>query len=336
MDITKLLCELSNACGVTGESGALDVAQSCLDDLGEVKRDIAGGLTCTFGEGERTLMLDAHSDEIGFIVTAIDGDFLRVAAVGGIDTRVLADAEVTVHGKENLFGVFSSIPPHLKKDADKAPEIDVMTVDCGLPKEELERLVTLGERVSFNCEAAPMLGSRITGKSLDNRAGVAAVILAAHAIDRLKCPFKVIVSLSAQEELSLRGARTATYSAAPDEAIVVDVSFGDGPDVPKSMCGKVSAGAMLGFSPVLSRAMTKRLATLADEENIPYQSEVMSGSTGTNADVISISRSGVSTALISIPLRNMHTNAEVVDTSDIEATARLIAAYANNGGAFDA
>ena len=99
MDITKLLCELSNACGVTGESGALDVAQCCLDDLGEVKRDIAGGLTCTFGEGERTLMLDAHIDEIGFIVTAIDGDFLRVAAVGGIDTRVLADAEVTVHGR---------------------------------------------------------------------------------------------------------------------------------------------------------------------------------------------------------------------------------------------
>lgn len=331
MNLKDTIFALSSAKGVTGLDGALNIAANLLADLGQVTLDKAGGIICQVGTGSRKIMLDAHIDEIGFIVTALEDGFLRVAKCGGIDLRTVIGQRVTLHGKRALSGVVASMPPHLKKESSDAPKIEELTIDCGLPADKLAELVSIGDRVSFDCEPMELLNGRITGKSLDNRVGVAAIIEAARQIDTAAADCTLILSLSAQEELGLRGARTATYSTQPDMALVVDVSFGDGAGLSASECGKLGGGVMLGASPILNKAMTAKLKQTAEEKGIPYQIEAMGGTTGTNADVVTVSRQGVPTALLSIPLRNMHTCCEVVDIKDVEWVAQLITAYVNGG-----
>lgn len=332
MDITNLLYSLSNADGVSGVKTKLDVAEQHLKSLGKVERDNMGGLVCYIGNGNRKIMLDAHIDEIGFVVTAIEGDFLRVDKCGGIDTRTVIGQEVTVYGKTQIKGVFASLPPHLKKESDKAPEVDELVLDCGYKHEKLKELVRVGDRVCFSVECAEMANSRLTGKSLDNSAGVAAVIAAASKAAASLCDTTLVVSLSAQEELGLRGARTSAYAVEPSEAIVVDVSFGDGPDVPERACGKLGKGAMICLSPILDRRISDKLVEICETKSIAHQFEVCAGTTGTNADVISVSQNGVPTAVVSIPLRNMHTACEVVDVNDVESVVSLLAEYVIQGG----
>lgn len=335
MERKELLFALCEADGVGGGGSVLRVASEALSTLGEVKTDPMGGLVCVIGSGERRILLDAHIDEIGFIVTAIDGAFLRVAACGGIDVRTLANQEVVVHGKEDLFGVFASLPPHLKKECEKAAKLEDMMIDCGLSEERLKELVTPGDRVSFATRPTDLLNGRVTGKSLDDRAGCAVVIDAARHLAG-RSDVTLIVSLSSQEEIGCRGARTATFAVDPTEAIVVDVTFADGPDVPPRSCGKLGGGPMIGVSPILNREMTDRLIALAKEQGMPFQLEPMGGHTGTNADVISITACGVPTAMVSVPQRNMHTACEVVDLEDVRRCADLIVAYVERGGEMNA
>ncbi len=331
MNLKDAIFQLSSAKGVSGLDGAVKVAAQLLSKLGEVVTDHAGGLYCTVGNGQRRIMLDAHIDEIGFIVTALEDGFLRVAKCGGIDLRTVVGQRVTVHGKEDISGVVTSMPPHLKKESSEAPEIEQLSIDCGMNANRLEEIVKVGDRISFDCEPVSLMGDRITGKSLDNRAGVAAVILAAEQIAAANADCTLIISLSAQEELGLRGARTAAYALDPHQAIVVDVSFGDGAGLSAAECGKLGKGGMIGRSPILNKNMTDKLVSVAKEQGIAYQFEAMGGSTGTNADVVTVSRKGVPTALISIPLRNMHTCCEVVDVKDVKAVADLITAYVCGG-----
>ena len=331
MTLKDTIFALSSAKGVTGLDGALKVAEDLLAPLGEVATDNAGGITCVVGTGARRVMLDAHIDEIGFVVTTIEDGFVRVAKCGGIDLRTVIGQRVTVHGKKDVSGVVSSMPPHLKKESTDAPKIEELAIDCGLPAETVNELVGTGDRVSFDCQPVELLNGRITGKSLDNRVGVVAIIEAAKEIVQKNADITLILSLSAQEELGLRGARTATYALKPDEAVVVDVSFGDGAGLSDKECGKLGEGVMIGASPILNKAMTDKMINLAKDKNIPYQIEAMGGSTGTNADVVTITCDGVPTALLSIPLRNMHTCCEVVDIKDIESTVSLITAYICGG-----
>ena len=141
--------------------------------------------------------------------------------------------------------------------------------------------------------------------------------------------------LSDGEELGLRGVRTAVFDSTPNEAVVIDVSFGDGPDISPYKCGKMGKGAMIGVSPVLNREMTDALNLIAYDNGIPYQNEVMGGNTSTNADVISVTKCGVPTALISIPLRNMHTPVETVKISDITSVCDILERYVLSGGALN-
>ena len=332
MDLFNTLSSLCNSAGLPGQQEILDVAESYLKEMGETTRDVNGSLVCTVGNGSHRVMLDAHIDEIGFLVTCIDGDFIRVAACGGIDRRTVIEQEVVVYGKEALFGVFAGLPPHLKKDEKKAPAVDDLLIDCGLQHDKLVELVSPGDRVGFRSPLVKMANDCVTSKSLDNRAGVAAIIMAASLVDTKAADCTLILSLSAQEELGCRGARTVAFAQEVDEAIVVDVSFGNGPDVSERECGKIGEGAMIGVSPVLNSVATNKLISLAKEKDIPYQLEVTGRSTGTNADVISITKSGIRTSLVSIPLRNMHTSCEVVSLKDIDSCARLIAEYVMNGG----
>ena len=323
-----LLYRLTSATGVSGaEENIVSVLSEILEPYGEVTVDSLNTVCCTFGEGYHFL-LDAHIDEIGLIVTEITDDgFIRVDKCGGIDRRILLGYEVSVWGKKELFGVISTLPPHLIKDEDKnkTPEFKDIAIDTGLSKTELDELVKPGDRVTLRRNFTMLLNNRISASCLDDRAGVAALLLTLDELKKLNC--KVTVMLSSQEEVGGQGAKAAAYSKQADEAIAVDVSFAYAPDCDRRDTKELGKGSMIGFSPILNKDMSNALVDTAKAENIPFQYEIMSSRTGTNADAITVTESGIKTALISIPQRYMHQPVEVVDISDIENVSQLIVAY---------
>ncbi len=328
MNTEKLLYKLTNTVGVSGaEENVTALLCEMLKPYGEVSVDGMNNVFCTFGEGYHFL-LDAHLDEIGLIVKSISDDgFLKVDKCGGIDARMLLGYEVDVWGKERLFGVISTLPPHLLNDDDnKPPKFEDVSIDIGMTKKEAEALVSPGDRVTFRRNFTKLLGNQLSSSVLDDRSGVASIIL---ALDMLKSiDAKVTVMFSSQEEVGTRGASVGPYAKNVDEAIAVDVSFGWTPFCKKSDCGEIGKGPMIGFSPILDKKMSNALVSVAEKNGIPYQKEIIGGGhTGTNADTITVSESGIKTALISIPEKYMHSPIEVVDITDVENTARLIAEY---------
>ncbi len=335
MDIMQTVSLLTSEAGISGEEHVMNKAIELLSEYCEVTTDSLGSIIGTAGSGSTHLMLDAHLDRIGLIVTAVDkSGFLRIDRCGGCDVRVLAAAEVTVWGKEAVFGVITSTPPHLADDDDskKAADLDKIYIDTGLSYEQISKIVSVGDRVTIDSPVTALANGKITGSALDDRIGMAAILRALEIIKDKPLNIKLSVIFSAQEETTEAGGKTGSFAIAPDEAVAVDVSFAAAPDVPEKNAGKMGNGAMICISPSLSREMTDRLFELAEKNNIPHQAEICPSSTGTNADVISISASGVKTSLISIPIRNMHTQAELADIADIEAVAQLIAEYIMSKG----
>lgn len=323
-----LLKQLTAAVGVSGsEANICTLLCSLLEPYGKVSMDSMNNVYCTFGEGYHFL-LDAHLDEIGFVVTDITDDgFIKFDKCGGIDTRSLPASEVSVWGKEELRGIISTLPPHLQSadDENNAPKLKDLSIDTALTKEELVKIVSLGDKITIKRNFTPLLNNLVSASCLDDRSGVCAILL---SLDRLKkLPCRITVMFSSQEEVGTRGAKIGPYSKQVDEAISVDVSFAYTPSCDKSECGEISKGAMIGFSPILDKDMSEKLLSVADKNNIPFQCEIMSSATGTNADVISVSECGIKTALISIPEKYMHQCVETVDINDIKAVSDLICAY---------
>ncbi len=323
--LKQMLKELCEAHGLNGVFGALDVAERYLSKYATVRREGNNLIGEIKGKSGYTVMLDAHIDEIGMVVTSVNNGFLKVANVGGIDRRMLAGMKVTIHGKEKVRGVFCSTPPHLDKN-DKVKDIEDMYIDTGLG-DKASDLVSVGDRVTFEQSFESLLGTRVTAKSLDNRAGCASLIRCAEILQGKELPCNVQILLSDAEEIGGSGAKTKTFKNFPDEAVVVDVSFGNAPDIEPEKTGTLGDGAMLGISPLLSKSVTEALKEAAESGGFKYQYEVMGGKTGTNADHVALTRSGVPTGLLSIPLRNMHTPVEVVDIADIESVAKILAQY---------
>lgn len=324
----ELLKDLTNITCVSGfENDMHNYLKNILQEYGDVTVDSMNNIYCTFGEGTHFL-LDAHIDQIGFVVTEITDDgFIKFDKVGGIDTKYLPALEVSIWGTKEIRGIISTLPPHLQSSDDekKAPKIRNLAIDTGYTKSELEKAVKLGDIITIKNNFVPLLNNQVSATTLDDRSGVAALLLCLDELKRIPC--KVTVMLSTQEEVGTRGAKIGPYLKNVDEAICVDVSFAYTPGCNKNECGEISKGAMIGFSPILDKKMSRKLVTIAKKENIKYQCEIMSGRTGTNADVISTNECGIKTALISIPEKYMHQRVEVVDTQDVEAVSRLICAY---------
>ncbi|MBO4877698.1 MAG: M20/M25/M40 family metallo-hydrolase [Ruminococcus sp.] len=332
MDIKDTVIRLSEAYGASGrEDGAAQLALEMLREYCPDAEYINGNVTGFTGkrrEGRPLLVLDAHLDQIGFIVTAVTDDgFVKFSNLGGIDRRLLPAQPVVIHGTRPVSGVICSIPPHLSKGGAGVPEYDDTAIDTGMTGEELRSIVSPGDAVTFDVKCASLAGERLTGGALDDRCGMAAIL---YALDLLKgCPTKydVAVIFSAQEELGERGAAIGAYALDADIALAVDVSFATAPGEDPEKCGVLGKGPMIGISPSLSREVTNDLIDTAKTAGIPWQPEVMNGLTSTNADRYSVAREGAKTCTVSIPLRNMHTPAEVIDLTDVELTGRLIAEY---------
>ncbi len=332
MNIKETLIKLSNAVSIGDITEASTIAFDTLSKYIKAEQNGINVVGKMKGESNYTLMLEAHIDEVGFVVTDIDDNgFLTVKNCGGIDLRMLPSRVVTVHGKEKVTGVFCATPPHLGgvKEYD---DISALKIETLLGKNAKD-VVSVGDFVTFNTRACELKNGRITGKSLDNRAGVVCLLELAERLCDKKLPFNIVFAFTDQEELGNRGAITATFDIEPDEAIVLDVSFADAPDVSSNDCGKLGGGAMIGMSPILDKAISKKLVLIAKENNMPYQTEVMGGRTGTNGDAVSVSKSGVKTGLVSIPLRNMHSDVEIIDINDIENVCDLLEKYILGGNA---
>lgn len=342
MELQEIQQLLLCLCAAPGTSGAEEAAAQLVQEEWErlfpgetVERDCLGNVTAFLGnrDASRQVLLDAHLDQIGLIVTGVDEHgFLRIAPCGGVDRRVLPGSAVQVFGKQVCRGIVCCLPPHLVKgDGEKVVPVDEMYLDVGMTAEEAGNLIAPGDRAVLEVTPRPLLGGRVTAAGLDNRAGVAALLRCAQLLANETLDCGVTFLFSSREETGCEGAKTASYHCAPTEAVVVDVSFATQPGVSPEKSGKLSGGVMIGTAPSLDRALTQRMVQLAKEQDIPMQMEVMGGRTGTNADEIGVSRAGVRTALLSIPLRYMHTTAELIDSADAEHTARLLAAYVTKG-----
>lgn len=331
----QMLFEFSRAAGVSGEEGdVLERIKSFLPAGCEAKTDNVGNLTVTVlqpKKGFPHLLLDAHIDEIGMVVTEITEEgFLRIAPCGGIDRKLLPAQEVVVCGEEPLRGVVCAVAPHLqgKKEQKSVPEWSDILIDIGFTKAEAEKRVSLGNRVTFMSDPVMLNKSMIAGKSMDNRAGAVAILLAAEKLKKADCQCGVSLLFSVEEEVSGKGASVGAFDILPDIAVSVDVSFAETTGIQDCLTGEFEKGPMIGISPTLTKWVSDKLAAVADENKIPYQYEVMGGATSTNADHLGITGRGIPTGLCSIPERYMHTPVETVAVSDIESTADLLAAFA--------
>lgn len=332
MELLKTLTELCAQRGVSGdEKNASEKAAQLLREYADVTTDAFGnvyGIVGTHEQSKQTLLLEAHIDEIGMIVTYITDDgFLKISACGGTDERVLTAQQVTVCGRQSLTGVVTSIPPHLQKDGESGDSASIY-VDIGMTKAQAEKVVSLGDRVLVENELEIMREHIVTSKALDDRSGVAAVLWALDKLKGKQTNYNISVLFAAQEETGERGAQTGAYRLSPDLVVAVDVSFAKTHFESEEDCGIMGRGVMIGVAPSLCAELSDTFINTAKQSDIPYQIEVMNGKTGTDADKISVTKSGVKTVTLSIPLKYMHTPTEVLDLRDIDYTASLIAEFA--------
>ncbi|MGM9632589.1 MAG: M42 family metallopeptidase [Eubacteriales bacterium] len=280
-------------------------------------------------DGAPKIMLDAHMDEIGMYVTEIlDGGFLRVINIGGIDTGILQASDVIIYGKEErLFGVIASTPPHLASgDNKELPKIDELLIDTCLTKEELESKIRIGTPVGFAPKYTELLGNKIMGKSFDDKACAACAIYAVANTPKDELAGDVYVMLSCCEEvtgMALPGA----YAINADYAMSIDVNLGRVPGTKKEETVEIGKGPSITVSAVTDRKLTNMLFDIAKENKIPHQVSVSPTHTGTNAVSIQLAREGIPTVDVGLPLASMHTYNEIISLDDANTLTELVKAF---------
>lgn len=284
--------------------------------------------------GASVLMLNAHMDEIGLIVTGYEKGFLRFSSLGGVDPRMLPARELKILTDPPIYGVIDTMPPHAlsAEDSDKSIDPGKLFIDAGLEEDEAEKLVPLGTPVVFAGGCDRFGENRICGKSLDDRSCAAILLKVLENLSSRALGVDICLLISAQEELGTRGAFTGAFSVQPDFAVTVDVTHAATPDSKKGETREMGKGAAIGVGPNMHRGLTGRLFDIAGEMALPHQTEVMSGNTGTDAWAIQVSRSGVATAVVSLPIKYMHSPVELMDLADAEAIVSLLTELASRLG----
>ncbi len=336
MEAKPLLERLTQAHGVAGYEG--DVRAVVREVLGplvdEMRVDALGNVIAvkrgTGAEPRRRLLLAGHMDEIGMAVVAQREAMLQVTTIGGIDPRTVLGQEVVVHGKRRLRGILGSRPPHVVplEARSKPVPIQELYVDTGLSAEAVRELVSVGDVVSIRGDFTELVGGAVASKAMDDRAGVAAVILAVDHLSRMEHSWDVVAVATTQEERGLLGATVAGYGVVPDAAIAVDVGFAKQQGVGDHESIALDGGPAIAWGANAHPVMARRLGEVAEAWEIPHQQEFIPGRSGTDAWALQVTRSGVPTAVVSIPLRYMHTVVELLTVRDLERTGRLLAAFA--------
>ncbi|HHV94228.1 MAG TPA: M42 family metallopeptidase [Firmicutes bacterium] len=336
MTAKDLLRALSGRKGVSGcESDLVPLlTESFAPLVDEIREDKLGNLVMlrrgSGPEPRKKVMLAAHMDEIGLVITGYEpGGFLRFASIGGIDDRVLLAQQVIVHGRKDLLGVIGAKPPHIQEpdEQDKTVKMKDLFIDVGLDDDTVKELVAVGDTATIAQQPVDLLNGRLAGKALDDRAGVAVMYLCLEVLSRLSHRADVYVVATVQEEVGLRGAVVSTYGIVPDIGIAIDVGHGDMPGVPSYDTLPMGKGPGIAYGPQVHPKIYQRLVELAKKWSIPYSVEPSTSPGGTDAYAIQVTQHGIPTALISLPLRYMHTAVETLDWSDLDAAARLLALF---------
>ncbi len=334
----ELIKRLSVAVGVSGYSGPHNIHETVIAEMtpysDRVKRDRMGSVigikegqqVSSKSDERRKIMLAAHLDEIGAIVTKVDRGFLRFTEIGGLDDRILMGQEVLVHGRRDLPGIIGSIPPHLLPPDQPSNRVDreKMYIDVGLSATQVKRLVQIGDLISFVRQPAELMNGFLSGKAMDNRASVAAMLVCLRQLSNMRHLWDVYAVATADEEWGRYvGAATQAYAIRPDAAIVIDVTFADVSEIDV----KLNEGPVISLGPSNHPVIRERLLDICKDLELKYQSEALPGGAGTDAYAIEISREGVPTILLSIPSRYMHSPIELIHPKDVERTGRLMAHF---------
>ena len=285
--------------------------------------------------GSPHIMLAGHADEIGFIIRYISDDgFLYFGQIGGHDSIVAVGQRVFVHTESGpILGVLGRKAIHLLEtdERNKVPNTNDLWIDIGVTsKKEAQELVQIGDCVTYAQDLQRLQGDRATARSFDNKMGCFVVAEALRLLTGKALQCGVYGVATVQEEIGLRGARTASYGINPLVGLAVDVGHAmDFPGADKKKVGdlKLGAGPVIKRGANINPKVFSLLVQTAKEESIPYQVEAAPAGTGTDGNAMQLNRAGMATGVISVPLRYMHTPCEVMSLDDIENTAKLMAGF---------
>jgi putative aminopeptidase FrvX len=335
----QFLKTLVEAGGTSGYEGPIqEIFRREVGPLAEsVTTDVMGNAVALLnGRGRPKLMFAGHADEIGFLVRYIDDDgFVYFGPVGGWDAEVVIGQRVTVQTANGpVRGVIGKRAIHLmdEEDRKKKSELHTLWIDLGVAsREEAQRLVAIGDPITMAVGFERLQGELATAKSFDNRMAVFMVVETLRLLQGEKLDAAIYGVSTVQEEIGLRGAHTAAYGINPEVGVAFDVCHAtDYPDADKRKVGEIR----IGQGPVISRGANisplvfDLLLRAAREESLPHQVEAAPRGTGTDANAMQLSRAGMATGLVSVPLRYMHTPCEVLSLDDLENACRLCAAFA--------
>jgi endoglucanase len=342
--VPQVLGELLSARGPSGyESAPAEVWRQAAGAFAQVSSDVVGTPLALvapkhgYDSAPRRLLVMGHIDEIGLIVTHIDDEgYLWFSGVGGWDAQILVGQRVVLDTRQGpLPGVVGKKPIHLLREEDRKKVADMreLHIDIGARDGEQARaLARVGDVAVIDAQPIELPNGRLASRALDNRLGSFVALEAARLVAAAGgAQWELAAVAAVQEEITFGGSRTSAFALAPDAAIVIDVTHAtDAPGIDVKQAGKHE----LGSGPVISRGSTlnatlfELLHDTAEAEQIPFTIEASARATGTDADAVHISRGGVPTGLVSIPVRYMHSPVEVVELADVHACARLVAAAA--------
>ncbi len=331
VSLLKKICETPGAPGFEQRIRQLVVAE-VTPLVDEVQIDPLGSvIAIKKGKKDKKVMVAAHMDEIGFIVTHIDDDgFIRFHPLGGFDPKTLTSQRVIVHGKKDIAGVMGCKPIHLMKPEErkKVLPIEDYFIDTGLPKKELEKQVAIGDPITRKGDLIEM-GDCINAKSMDNRVSVFILLEVLKELQKKKPPYDVYAVFTVQEEVGLRGAIASSHLIDPDFGFGLDVTIAF--DVPGAqaheMVTRLNKGAaikLLDGSAISDYRMVNYLKETAHKKKIAWQSEILPRGGTDTAGIQRYGKKGAITGAISIPLRNMHQTIEMAHKNDIKSCINLL------------
>ncbi len=336
MELKELIVSISSLMSVSGHESysEKELAELIGGEFDESFRDAVGNrffVKRCGRDGAPRILVDAHMDEIGLMVTDIKDDgFITVTSVGGVDPKIMQASDVVIYGKEKIFGVVGSTPPHLRRpdEGNTMKPITELLIDTGYSKDKLAELIRIGTPVGFAPKYKELANGKLAGKSFDDKSCAACAVAGIARTPREELAGDVYLMLSSREEVGMiGGAAAGAHNIDPDYAMVIDVNLGKTPDTPSNETVEMGGGASLTLCPVTDRKMTKMLIEEAKENEIKTQVCVSGGGTGTNTPSVNLAREGIPTVDVGLPLKSMHTCTEVLELADAESVAALTSLF---------
>ncbi|ADY56080.1 Cellulase [Syntrophobotulus glycolicus DSM 8271] len=328
----EILFKLADCSAISGfEQKSLSALQSVFASLAaEAARDPMGNTTFLKkgGAGRGKIMLAAHFDEIGLMITGMDErGILTFTPVGGIDHKTLLNQTVIVHGRRDLKGIICYEPRSLLRETERniAVPSSRMGIDLGLPAAKVRELIRPGDIVSIEGRNLRLLNGLASGKAFDNRAGITAMAVCLRELTRLRHAHDVYAVATVQEEVGLRGAAVSSHQIEPDIAFILDVTHAQTTDSKDKVKVALGKGPVIALGPNIHSGLLRYVRTCAKDHRIPVQLDPTPRATGTDARVIQLTGAGIPTALLSVPLRYMHSSIETISLSDIVSCGILLA-----------